>query len=247
MPFGDEKWHNFQVFRPLQWVILRPIIKWMSTTNLFLLRQTKVRSLNLCNFYVYLSGRKPLCVLWWTMVLTSSIVELIKENASRKFALSLHSYCKWRHNHCSSKLRFQFKALGSIISRITASVKRPIRFHSGLFRENSAVFRTDWISSLTLVTSWFLGLNQTRLLPICWKLPEVSSSRQVTWRSGYCYLNKGEFDLNPSKDDSFVKRVAENNSWNNGDLHKIHEIFLINCFVFVITLVWKTVHSSAVT
>ena len=73
----------------------------------------------------------------------------------------------------------------------------------------------------------------------------------MTWRSGYCYLNKGECNLNQSKDDSFVERVAKNNkkniSWNNGDRHKIHEIFPINCFVFVITLVWKTVHSSAMT
>ena len=67
-----------------------------------------------------------------------------------------------------------------------------------------------------------------------------------TWRSGYCYL-KGECNLNQSKDCSFVERVARNNSWNNGDRHKIYEIFPINCFVFVITLVWKTVHSSSMT
>ena len=36
-------------------------------------------------------------------------------------------------------------------------------------------------------------------------------------------------------------------SWNNGDRHKIYEIFLINCFVFVIILVWQTVHSWAMT
>ena len=34
----------------------------------------------------------------------------------------------------------------------------------------------------------------------------------VTWRSGYCYLNKGECNLNQSKDDSFVERMAKNNS-----------------------------------
>ena len=51
----------------------------------------------------------------------------------------------------------------------------------------------------------------------------------------------------PIKDDSFVERVAKNNSWNNGDRHKIHEIFQINCFVFVQPLVPKTVHSSAMT
>ena len=61
-----------------------------------------------------------------------------------------------------------------------------------------------------------------------------------TWRSGYCYLNKGGYNLNQSKD-------SLNNSWNNGDRHKIHEIFLITCFVFAITLAWKTVHSSAMT
>ena len=37
----------------------------------------------------------------------------------------------------------------------------------------------------------------------------------------------------PIKYDSFVEWVAK----NNDDRHKIHEIFLINCFVFVITLV----------
>ena len=31
----------------------------------------------------------------------------------------------------------------------------------------------------------------------------------------------------PIKDDSLVEQVAKNNSWNNGDRHKIHEIFLI--------------------
>ena len=47
-------------------------------------------------------------------------------------------------------------------------------------------------------------------------------------------LNKGEFDLNQSKDNSFVR-------------HTIHEIFLINCFIFVIILISQTVHSSAMT
>ena len=51
-----------------------------------------------------------------------------------------------------------------------------------------------------------------------------------SWRSVYCDLNKGECDLNQSKDDSFVKRVAMNNNWNIGDRHKIHEIFLIVLF-----------------
>ena len=46
---------------------------------------------------------------------------------------------------------------------------------------------------------------------------------QVSWRSGFCYLNKGECNLNQLKYDSFVERVAKNNNWNNGDRHKIHE------------------------
>ena len=32
------------------------------------------------------------------------------------------------------------------------------------------------------------------------------------WRSAYCNLNKGECNLNQSKDDSFVKRVAKDNN-----------------------------------
>ena len=58
----------------------------------------------------------------------------------------------------------------------------------------------------------------------------VASIPPNTWRSGYCYLNKGECNLNQSKDDSFVERVAKNNSWNNRDRHKIHEILLIVLF-----------------
>ena len=64
------------------------------------------------------------------------------------------------------------------------------------------------------------------------KFPEYSQA-SFTWWSAYCDLNKGECDLNESKDDSFVKRVAKNNNWNNGDRHKIHEIFLIDCFAFL--------------
>ena len=51
----------------------------------------------------------------------------------------------------------------------------------------------------------------------------------------------------PNWTDPFVERVAKNNSWNNGDRHKIREIFPISCFVFVITPVWETVLSSAMT
>ena len=44
-------------------------------------------------------------------------------------------------------------------------------------------------------------------------------------------------DLNQSKVDSFVSRVAKNNDENNGDRHKIFTIFLTNWFVLVITLI----------
>ena len=35
----------------------------------------------------------------------------------------------------------------------------------------------------------------------------------------------------------FVERMAKNNRRNNGNRNKIHKIFLLNCFVFVITVV----------
>ena len=66
----------------------------------------------------------------------------------------------------------------------------------------------------------------------------------ITWWSGYCSQNKGECDLNQSNIDSFVGRVAKNNSENRGDRHKIHKVFPTYCFVNVITLVWKLVYSS---
>ena len=45
-----------------------------------------------------------------------------------------------------------------------------------------------------------------------------------------------ECGLNQSRVDSFVGQVAKNNKSSNSDRHKIHEIFLTNCFVLVITL-----------
>ena len=42
---------------------------------------------------------------------------------------------------------------------------------------------------------------------------------------GYYYQNKGECDLNQSNVDSFVERVAKNNSKNNGDRYKTYYIF----------------------
>ena len=44
-------------------------------------------------------------------------------------------------------------------------------------------------------------------------------SRKNIWSVGSTTLRSGR-----------VKRVAKNNSWNNGDRHKIHEIFLIVLF-----------------
>ena len=47
---------------------------------------------------------------------------------------------------------------------------------------------------------------------ICICKATMNGSMLLTWRSGYRYLNKGECNLNQSKDDSFVERVAKNNS-----------------------------------
>ena len=41
---------------------------------------------------------------------------------------------------------------------------------------------------------------------------QANLNKLMSWRSGYCYLNKGECNFNQSKDDSFVERVAVNNS-----------------------------------
>ena len=76
-------------------------------------------------------------------------------------------------------------------------------------------------------------------------LTNGTSLNNSCW-SGYCNRNKGECDLNQSNVGSFVEGVAKNNSRNNGYRHKIHKIFLIDCFALVITLVWKAVHSSAI-
>ena len=90
------------------------------------------------------------------------------------------------------------------------------------------------------------------MYPLIW-VPTTVKTRKAELCPTLClaiwllFLNKGECNINQSKDDSVVERVAKNNSWNNGNRHKIYEIFLIKCFAFVITLVWKTVHSSAMT
>ena len=69
--------------------------------------------------------------------------------------------------------------------------------------------------------------------------------KAITWWSDYCYQNKGELSLNQSNFNSSVKRVAKNNSKNNGGRHKIHKIFMMHCILLAITLVWKTVHPLA--
>ena len=47
------------------------------------------------------------------------------------------------------------------------------------------------------------------------------------------WLKQRRMRFKPIKRRPFVKRVAKNNSWNNGGRHKIHQIFPINCFGFV--------------
>ena len=98
----------------------------------------------------------------------------------------------------------------------------------------------------TLILSWFkiIFLESRKCFSISLRLLHYLF---ITWRSGHCYLNKAECNSSKSKDDFFVEWVAKNNSWNNGDHHKFHEIILIKCFVFFVTLVLKTVNSSAMT
>ena len=61
----------------------------------------------------------------------------------------------------------------------------------------------------------------------------INAILAATWWTGFCYLNKREWNLNQSKYGSFVERVAKNNSWNNGDSHKMHAISL---FIFLFSL-----------
>ena len=57
-----------------------------------------------------------------------------------------------------------------------------------------------------------------------------------------CYLEKEECNLKQTKDDFLLnvwpRTIAET---------MVHEIFLINCFIFDIAVVCKTVHSWAMT
>ena len=54
----------------------------------------------------------------------------------------------------------------------------------------------------TFLSGTFLAIDNVGLLSFLFN----------SWRSDYCYLNKEEYNLNQSKDDSFVERVAKNNS-----------------------------------
>ena len=94
-----------------------------------------------------------------------------------------------------------------------------------------------WSGKKSFYAIWVWHLASSLIASFCQRHLVKSDQLQLD------DLNKGECNLpgnlNQSKDDFFVERVVKNNSWNNGDRHKIHEIFSINCFVSVITLVWK--------
>ena len=118
--------------------------------------------------------------------------------------------------------------------------------------ETNIKTRTKWLSRLLSIL-WQLPLFPLLFLaalstkePMCdWF--KLHSPLFWSWWSGYCYWNERECGLNQSRVDSFVGRVAKNNSWNNGDRHKILEILLTNCFVLVITLLWQMVHNLLMT
>ena len=58
----------------------------------------------------------------------------------------------------------------------------------------------------------FQSNKKDKISLVTQQYPLVCLMIKYPWRSGCFDLNKGECDLNQSKDDSFVKRVAKNNN-----------------------------------
>ena len=63
--------------------------------------------------------------------------------------------------------------------------------------------------------------------------------------TSHCYQDKEEQDLNQSKVVQFFLWTGVQDSRNNADFPKIHNIFRINCFVLAIALVREIVLSLA--
>ena len=76
-------------------------------------------------------------------------------------------------------------------------------------KETSAKSKTSATKASTVLENVKPSTTKTETKTQTVKKPQHN---HPTWRSGYCYLNKGECDLNQSKDGSFVKWVAKNNN-----------------------------------
>ena len=76
----------------------------------------------------------------------------------------------------------------------------------------SKVFLHSWRSGYCYLNKG--ECKQVRSNPLQKLLTQTTESKVFlhSWRSGYCYLNKGECNLNQSKHDPFVERVAKDNS-----------------------------------
>ena len=130
-------------------------------------------------------------------------------------------------------------ALWSLIMIVTSFFVQNLIEHRFSWNKCFIICRTNAVQhDATRRSSSQIVKLKISLLKYLWVLQSWYNVTS-TWRSGYCCLNKGEYNLNQSKDDSFVERVAKNNSWNNGNRHQIHDIFPINCFVVLVTLAWK--------
>ena len=124
-----------------------------------------------------------------------------------------------------------------------------LQLHGAIYRPDSFVLMLSYCANLKAIR-----YESTRLKRIV-----ADKSHHViaalTWQSDCCYLNNGECNLNQSVDDTFVERVAKillngrprTTAEAIATATKFMRFSLFNCFVFVITLVWKTVHSSAIT
>ena len=148
------------------------------------------------------------------------LAKIFRDVKNRTFKFDDFSYttCQGTQRHCNEN----FSVSSSFVCAINSSVSKA--FDSEFRRPGIGPSHGCGTNVIFLILSCtFSALHRWST----WKTHSLHHPLRhpvITWWSGYCHLNKGECDLNQSKDDSFVKWVAKNNNWNNGDRHKIHEI-----------------------